>query len=636
METHFIDPRGKVARPKADDVYDFENKATNLDSKGRINSMNQVYKVQHEATIKYKEGLLGIHSKDEMINFCAAAEAIRDEDAKWRDGQPAPNWLLDDGTPDHRTLGILRRFRIDYETNYTKHYTPLQVVFFTMYQVLAYHFCAAHGRVCLNIDGTGTIVKNKFGAKLEPNVVMQQWELWLISTFILASKTDENNVVKRHIKPLKLWQFHSTQTSAVDLESALSLFFGEQPALGLTKHRPLAILSDCATQILTAVMRALAFDDGPEITRVIYNNVMTILISYCERRGWGADICQDTLNLALRLMPTLIKWCRAHILRAVHHYMESTSRSLNVRTNKAPFHTLVKTLLRHSTSTLPFVHSIIHFGLVMYILKTDFLPISQKDSVTPIDAAPGERMKQVEANVQSFITSQYVRLTTTLAHHYGQLVDGGLNTVDRRMTVSGQLINSVVEAAESMNLVFAAPYCYGDGDVTGIKTMICIGFYGRLVDEENDEEWTVLSKKASPKWIYGLLSSMAHSDRSQDEFLVCTNPLHDPSVARYLLQTWGVNLPLIHFGILDMCWIGRQAIVESNNQGIEGIFKDMKNNAPLALASKNVGTYMYHEYRKIRSAAAKLVDQIRTSPHVVEDRNAKLDQGNLDLLVIIK
>ena len=108
--------------------------------------------------------MLGLHSKDEMVNFCAAAEGIREEDAKWRDSKK-PNWLMDDGSPDHRTLGILRRFNIDYETNYNKQYTPLQVVFFTMYQVLAYHYAAAHGRVCLNIDGTGTIVKNKFGAK---------------------------------------------------------------------------------------------------------------------------------------------------------------------------------------------------------------------------------------------------------------------------------------------------------------------------------------------------------------------------------------------------------------------------------------------------------------------------------------
>ena len=557
LKRHFLDEAEELSDRKAEKVFNRENGGTNPNGEGKIQTYSQVYKIKQEAKQAYKETKLGLVSKNDFVNFYKAISDVRIQDIEWRGGDI--NYLMSDNSVDTRFAGILRYFRINYDCYYNKKTTPLEALFFDYYALLAFHYCAKDGRVVLNIDGTGSQVG--WGVVLGPNVCVQRWEMTMRALF-LAANEEAKDVVKKNVKPYSLWQYHATKTDTEGLTEALKSFFGGQTDLGLPFHKPLGFLTDCAPQIIAAIMRALAFDDSDEIiTKVMYCNVMTVLIAHCETRQWEKELTKKVLDFALTILPTLCKWCRAHVIRAIDRWISRT-QSPAIVANRKSFHIMAITLARHMTSSLSFIHSIINFGFVMYISQCTFLRVKKTDAITYRPNVSTEKMNEITSLVKAFFHRQYSALSRKLSQCYKDLTD--ITCVDRKNYMTESLIQSVIDAAVSEKLQFSVSYCVdNDGDTGKLLSNILFGCYGKLKDEEDDERWEVISSVPEARFLYNQVSSTEFSEinGSSSETVLVLNPLFDPSLSGYMMAQWGRNFALFHTGVNDMCLRGRDAVL---------------------------------------------------------------------------
>ena len=532
------------------------------------------------------------------------------------------NYLMSDNSVDTRFAGILRYFRINYDCYYNKKTTPLEALFFDYYALLAFHYCAKDGRVVLNIDGTGSQVG--WGVVLGPNVCVQRWEMTMRALFLAANEWAKD-VVKKNVKTYSLWQYHATKTDTEGLTEVMKSFFGGQTDLGLPFHKPLGFLTDCAPQIIAAIMRALAFDDSDEIiTKVMYCNVMTVLIAHCETRQWEKEFTKKVLDFALTILPTLCKWCRAHVIRAIDRWISRT-QSPAIVANRKSFHIMAITLARHMTSSLSFIHSIINFGFVMYISQCTFLRVKKTDAITYRPNVSTEKMNEITSLVKAFFHRQYSALSRKLSQCYKDLTD--ITCVDRKNYMTESLIQSVIDAAVSEKLQFSVSYCVdNDGDTGKLLSNILFGCYGKLKDEEDDERWEVISSVPEARFLYNQVSSTEFSEinGSSSETVLVLNPLFDPSLSGYMMTQWGRNFALFHTGVNDMCLCGRDAVLENSNQGIEGVFGDTKHDPDLLIASKDPATFLHYLAKRQRESSGKLVNQLRRLDQIVEFKNRKI------------
>ena len=494
--------------------------------------------------------------------------------------------------------------------DYNKFTTPLRVVLFTYYSLQTYHYWARDGRVVLNIDGTGALLK--WGIRLASQTYCQHWELSLTPSHMKKSLQDTNRVVSRNIDRVPLWHYHSPLTKTDDLAQALSMFFNGQPDLDLPKYLPLAFLSDCAPQIIAAIMKALAFPNEKPVTKVVYNNIMSIVFAYCEMEGYDEDVCRRAINFSLEIIPTFVKWCRAHVIRAVYHWVTSTQRPTVIRTYKSQYQRMLLTVARHVTASLSFIDSIIHLGLFVHITRSNFLSLAE------------ETIENTNANVKAFMNKQRDRLTCVLKQLYDQLRDDKLRAINSSDYLPMELIDSVAKAAKAEKLRFSASYCEMDEDGNRrIMSNICYGFFPSLVDEDNDENMEVLDTKRKPRWVYSLPSSTQYSEinDSTTQFVCVRNPLFEEAASKYVLNQLGRNLALIHWALIKVCYKGRQAVVETSNNAIEGAFKDEKRDPDLRAAAKDPATFMWEMYQRSIDSSRILVKQMRKIDHVVESVN---------------
>ena len=172
---------------------------------------------------------------------------------------------------------------------------------------------------------------------------------------MIASGDFKKGVLRKNLNRVRLWQYHSTRTSTDPLTNALFRFFDAQRVMRMSFNLPLGVLSDCAPQILSSVMIALALPGQQVITKVVYCNVLTIVIAHCEGTTlWDQEQTKIALdsNSMLSYIPTIVKWCCSHFLRAVHKWLQRTDRSDAVKTNRVHFEIMILTLSRHVTTSL--------------------------------------------------------------------------------------------------------------------------------------------------------------------------------------------------------------------------------------------------------------------------------------------
>ena len=130
--------------------------------------------------------------------------------------------------------------------------------------MILFNSAAKGGRLIAHFDGKKSDVN--WGIHVKKDDCIQRWDLHMSGSFMISNHTDRNKVVQTNLNPFKLMQYHSPLTSARKLSDALCSFFDAQRDLCNNYERPLMIKTDCALQLMTAILLALKFDRQDAVT----------------------------------------------------------------------------------------------------------------------------------------------------------------------------------------------------------------------------------------------------------------------------------------------------------------------------------------------------------------------------------
>ena len=166
------------------------------------------------------------------------------------------------------------------------------------------------------------------------------------------------------------------------------------------------MLTDCATQLQTAILSALKFKGKCAVTSVEYNNIVFIIVASSEANQWNQESTTKALDFLLTLVPTLLHWCVAHSCRTVYQWNDSLGRSNSYRKLKDKYGRILIDLIWHSTHTFELSEVCIHFALVIYITSFPFFQVKQNDALAISKHPSLVELDDIGTQVQSFISVQ--------------------------------------------------------------------------------------------------------------------------------------------------------------------------------------------------------------------------------------
>jgi hypothetical protein len=309
----------------------------------------------------------GMKKGDKLWNLNSAAEWCIEQDMEMRRQQREVHGNNSRIATSDKYTGCLRAhtYRHDHGNRGT---TEFHVILFSARSVVIHNIAAKSKRCVWHIDGSQCDVEHS--AVVKQNDVVQRWLCWLSNQWVQQShsKADWNNVVRRNFPPKLLTEWHSPQCATKDLSMWLKQFFDAQDLLCSEKHRPLVVKSDCAKGLCAVVMNSLAFEGKTPITRVVYNNLMLVVLGYAESQGWEKAIVSSVMDRVLGLIPAFHHLCRPHIIRAVRMYVISKERPTRINALSTHHEALLLSLFRHGTCTSTLCEYLVGLALVCYYL----------------------------------------------------------------------------------------------------------------------------------------------------------------------------------------------------------------------------------------------------------------------------
>lgn len=184
---HMYDSSGAPADVKPSKIHDHHNKAVNPSSSSNMKKLSQAYAIKKECK-QDREKDLGLTSTDDWTNFNAAAERIRALDLEQRKVNPL--YRMSNGNVDDRILGCMRETRVKYGHYGNRKTTPYQMLLYT-YSALELSAAAAEsGRLCCNLDGTGSQLR--LNLQLAPGVCVQLWTLSMSASYMEGTDAGVN------------------------------------------------------------------------------------------------------------------------------------------------------------------------------------------------------------------------------------------------------------------------------------------------------------------------------------------------------------------------------------------------------------------------------------------------------------
>lgn len=476
-------------------------------------------------------------------------------------------------------------------------------------------------------------------AVIKQNDVVQRWLCWLSNVWVQQShsKADWNNVVRRNFAPKLLTEWYSPQCATKDLSMWLKQFFDAQDLLCSEKLRPLVVKSDCAKSLCAVVMNSLAFEGQSPITRVIYNNLMLVVLGYAESRSWEKAIVSAVMDRVLGLIPAFHHLCRPHVIRAVRMYVISKERPTRINALSSHHEALLLSVFRHGTCTSTLCEYLVGMALVCYYLTCPTIAAkktllqSPVDEGWPTDVEP--LMKEVGQRVQTFVVKHVALLQRKFRDDY-EIIEcqASLHSIDPRNYVGVRISDTIIEDARSEKLPMTTSFAVDRNErVLFVNTKVCHGIYTNLPDECSKPTFDEIDKERKPHFsVQSVPSSipMAVLDTTEsiDGYVDIDNPMFAPELSKYMKEEWVNIAASTNGGIPRLCNIALEAEVSNSNQLSEAKFSGGNHRSLDSVCRKDPGLFIEQCWRDDVRECELWMDNAQKIELIVDETNERRDK----------
>jgi hypothetical protein len=552
----------------------------------------------------------GLTKKDTLANVYEATQYSQDDDAAMRKEQRELFGNSSKLVRSNCHLGVVKEhgYRQQVGNSGT---TPFSVILCSARSIQIFNCAAMFGTAVIHIDGTKCRVP--WGAHVKPGFTPQLWQAVLSASFVQRSHSnkDPNRFIRKNFSPRLISEFHTSLTASEDIARWLKTIFDMQYDICKTYERPLVVKTDCAHGLTAGIFRAFAIDGRIVITRILYNNLMLVVLCYASTKKWEERTVDHVLSMCKLIVPVFHSICRPHVIRAVRSKLVDKSLPKEVKDMSDYLLVLVLTLFRHATSTISLTETIVHMGLVLYLLETESLTARSKYiSRVPETFSIQPTFDEIGVQVKAFVTSQVTQINHTMAKRYTDFaVSGSLNTIEAKRYVLVDLVDTVIQSARVLNLPMTFCYCTKiSGKYHYISTAYCYGVYPRLLKDNEKPTEELYHSPREPKTSISHAQSTILSETiagsCNSDAIVIANPFHLPEISKYLRDEWVKILPSISCDIPRLCRVAISVEVDNSNNLNEQQFGMIKHDPVRKEYEKDAGLYIrrYWEQDKVKNS----------------------------------
>jgi hypothetical protein len=292
------DTLGNFVRHAPADLLKANNPNVNKDIEKTIGGITRIHQANN-ITRQMKtnmESVYGLTSSSDLANQFMAWKNI--ERIELEDRRVKCQLAGKDDKPYEKCLGVVQRYSVNFADGGFNESTNVELVLSTLNKARIFEAASIannNSRLSCHLDGTGLDIHT--GAVVGKGRCVQTWQLWMTNHHLIPSGSTHVDVIRRNASPLLLMEAHMGRTNAEDLSSVLNVFLGIMRDHCETVQIPLVLHTDCAAQLQNAILMAYTSPGKILLTRISYNNVVTLFMLHCERINWDRHSCIPLLEV---------------------------------------------------------------------------------------------------------------------------------------------------------------------------------------------------------------------------------------------------------------------------------------------------------------------------------------------------
>jgi hypothetical protein len=189
-------------------------------------------------------------------------------------------------------------------------------------------------------------------------------------------------------------------------------------------------------------------------------------------------------QVLLEITPTLLHWCKSHVIRAVAHWCKSIDRGPIIRSHVKTVNHIMVNMFRHATSNMDFSDVVIHLGIVLYIFNKPFLEAHRTSLI--VERKSATDLKDVGTEVQLFLEKMKNQLQSKYESAFNQVIaDNSFAATLTEESLASVMIKDVVRAAKTQKLRVSSTYCAkATSDVCKLHHSFCYGVLTSVFDDK--------------------------------------------------------------------------------------------------------------------------------------------------------